>query len=212
MNNITRMELMQKLSRSDRPAIDLPMAPMFVAGSLAATQHLTDSLCRAGSGPTSLRRRPRTCTSAPIPCATCTDLVALHSMLKDAFDPEEETERDWDIDLRDDVKSEVESKYGKVSEIFVVKESQVRALSLVHLVDVADTPNPRRERSTSASILLKPLCRLSKDSTVAGSEDARSRRRTRPTAFSTPRSNLSWNSNELVLRTPAAAALRREIT
>ena len=52
-------------------------------------------------------------------------------MLKDAFDPEEETERDWDIDLRDDVKSEVESKYGKVSEIFVVKESQVRALSLV---------------------------------------------------------------------------------
>jgi hypothetical protein len=46
-------------------------------------------------------------------------------MLKDAFDPEEETERDWDIELRDDVKTETEAKYGKVSEIFVVKESQV---------------------------------------------------------------------------------------
>lgn len=59
-----------------------------------------------------------------------THLVLVLSMLKDAFDPEEETERDWDTELRDDVKSEVESKYGKVSEIFVVKESQVRRLSL----------------------------------------------------------------------------------
>lgn len=52
------------------------------------------------------------------------------SLLKDAFNPEEETERDWDIDLRDDIKTEVESKYGKVVEIFVVKESQV-SLTLV---------------------------------------------------------------------------------
>ena len=47
-------------------------------------------------------------------------------MLKDAFNPEEETERDWDIELRDDVKGEAEQKYGKVAEIFVLKESQVR--------------------------------------------------------------------------------------
>lgn len=33
LNNITRMELMQKLSRSDRPAIDLPKTPMFVVES-----------------------------------------------------------------------------------------------------------------------------------------------------------------------------------
>lgn len=46
-------------------------------------------------------------------------------MLKDAFDPTEETERDWDLELRDDVKSEAESKYGKVTEIFIIKESQV---------------------------------------------------------------------------------------
>ena len=45
--------------------------------------------------------------------------------MKDAFDPAEETEADWDTELRDDVKSEVESKYGKVVDIFVVKESQV---------------------------------------------------------------------------------------
>lgn len=46
-------------------------------------------------------------------------------MMKNAFDPQEETERDWDIELRDDVKGEVESKYGKVADIYVVKESQV---------------------------------------------------------------------------------------
>lgn len=45
--------------------------------------------------------------------------------MKNAFNPEEETERDWDTDLRDDVKTEVEAKYGKVADIFVVKESQV---------------------------------------------------------------------------------------
>jgi hypothetical protein len=45
--------------------------------------------------------------------------------MKNAFDPAEETERDWDIELRDDVKGEVEDKYGKVAEIFVLKDSQV---------------------------------------------------------------------------------------
>lgn len=51
--------------------------------------------------------------------------------MKDAFDPEEETERGWEDELRDDVKGEVESKYGKVSEIFVVKESQVSSPALL---------------------------------------------------------------------------------
>jgi len=45
--------------------------------------------------------------------------------MKDAFNPEEETERDWDLELAEDVKSECEDKYGKVLTIFVVKESQV---------------------------------------------------------------------------------------
>ena len=38
-----------------------------------------------------------------------------------------ETERDWDKDLAEDVKSEVEEKYGRVDFIKVEKESQVRA-------------------------------------------------------------------------------------
>lgn len=84
LNNISRIELMQKLSRSDR--IEIPSAPLF---------------------------RPN------IPTATSRNIL-----LRDAFNPEEETERDWDIELRDDVKGEVEQKYGKVAEIFVVKASK----------------------------------------------------------------------------------------
>jgi RNA-binding protein 39 len=41
------------------------------------------------------------------------------------FDPAEETEKDWDRELRDDVKGECESKYGPVAEIHVDKESAV---------------------------------------------------------------------------------------
>lgn len=85
LNQISRIELMQKLSRSDGPLAGIPAAPLF---------------------------RPN------IPQATSRNIL-----LKDAFNPEEETERDWDVELRDDVKGEVESKYGKVGEIFVVKES-----------------------------------------------------------------------------------------
>ncbi|KAK4057547.1 Phosphatidylinositol-3-phosphatase SAC1 [Microbotryomycetes sp. JL221] len=86
LNNISRLELMQKLARTDKPASDLPAGPMI---------------------------RPN------IPQA-----VTRNILIKNAFDPEEENERDWDIDLRDDVKSEAESKYGLVIDIFVVKESQ----------------------------------------------------------------------------------------
>lgn len=40
------------------------------------------------------------------------------------FDPDEETERNWDLDLADDVKGEVESKYGKVVTVKVDKMSK----------------------------------------------------------------------------------------
>ncbi|WWD02502.1 hypothetical protein V865_000542 [Kwoniella europaea PYCC6329] len=39
------------------------------------------------------------------------------------FNPDEETERNWDLDLAEDVKGEVESKYGKVKRIKVEKMS-----------------------------------------------------------------------------------------
>jgi len=45
-------------------------------------------------------------------------------LLKDMFDPEDETERDWDKDLAEDVKGECEEKYGMVEFIKVEKESQ----------------------------------------------------------------------------------------
>jgi RNA-binding protein 39 len=44
-------------------------------------------------------------------------------LLKNAFNPAEETERDWDLELADDVKTECEEKYGKVLDIYVKKES-----------------------------------------------------------------------------------------
>ncbi|ORY78093.1 hypothetical protein BCR35DRAFT_353072 [Leucosporidium creatinivorum] len=99
LNNISRIELMQKLARTDRPPIDLPKAPLF---------------------------RPN------IPLATTRNVL-----MKDAFNPEEETERDWDLELRDDVKGECEDKYGKVAEIFVVKESQGEIYIRFETVDSA---------------------------------------------------------------------------
>ncbi|KIK07027.1 hypothetical protein K443DRAFT_673923, partial [Laccaria amethystina LaAM-08-1] len=45
-------------------------------------------------------------------------------LLKNMFDPEEETERDWDKELADDVKVECENKYGKVEAIKVERETQ----------------------------------------------------------------------------------------
>ncbi|KAG6885568.1 hypothetical protein C0993_012570 [Termitomyces sp. T159_Od127] len=46
-------------------------------------------------------------------------------LLKNMFDPEEETERDWDKDLAEDVKGECEDKYGLVEAIKVERETQV---------------------------------------------------------------------------------------
>ncbi|PWN27453.1 splicing factor, CC1-like protein [Jaminaea rosea] len=44
-------------------------------------------------------------------------------LLKNMFNPEEETERDWDKDLAEDVKGECESKYGRVEQCLVDKDS-----------------------------------------------------------------------------------------
>ncbi|KAJ7103563.1 hypothetical protein B0H15DRAFT_919300 [Mycena belliarum] len=45
-------------------------------------------------------------------------------LLKNMFNPEEETEPDWDKDLADDVKGECQEKYGKVEAIKVERETQ----------------------------------------------------------------------------------------
>lgn len=45
-------------------------------------------------------------------------------MVSNMFNPDEETERNWDTDLADDVKDEVNTKYGPVARIKVDKMSQ----------------------------------------------------------------------------------------
>lgn len=45
-------------------------------------------------------------------------------LLKNMFDADEETEKDWDKDLAEDVKGECEEKYGKVLAIKVERDSQ----------------------------------------------------------------------------------------
>lgn len=42
-----------------------------------------------------------------------------------------ETDRDWDKELAEDVKSECESKYGRVDHIMVEKDSQVSTSYIV---------------------------------------------------------------------------------
>lgn len=59
--------------------------------------------------------------------------------MKNAFNPEEETERDWDLELAEDVKTECEEKYGAVVDIYVVKESlEVRRRSSLNLFVLED--------------------------------------------------------------------------
>jgi len=40
-------------------------------------------------------------------------------IVSNMFNPEEETERNWDLDLAEDVKGEIEGKYGKLKRIKV---------------------------------------------------------------------------------------------
>ncbi|PLW56290.1 hypothetical protein PCANC_04035 [Puccinia coronata f. sp. avenae] len=84
LNQISRVELMHKLARTEQPT-NVPVTDMF---------------------------RPN------IPTATSRSVL-----LKNMFNPEEETEQGWDVELRDDVKGECEEKYGPVLAIAIEKES-----------------------------------------------------------------------------------------
>ncbi|EIN13787.1 splicing factor CC1-like protein [Punctularia strigosozonata HHB-11173 SS5] len=66
-------------------------------------------------------RAPVETVSKPVITQT---LQSKSVLLKNMFDPAEETEKDWDKDLADDVKVECENKYGMVNFIKVDKESQ----------------------------------------------------------------------------------------
>ncbi|OXB36692.1 hypothetical protein LQV05_005323 [Cryptococcus neoformans] len=58
-------------------------------------------------------------SQSKVPAMDPTPRIVVHNM----FNPEEETERNWDLDLAEDVKGEVESKYGRVKRIKVEKMS-----------------------------------------------------------------------------------------
>lgn len=110
MNQITRIELMHKLARTDQPA-SLSVTDMCVVScSFLCVVREADRAHAAMH-----RYRPN------IPVAQTRSVL-----LKNMFNPEEETERGWDLELRDDVKSECESQYGPVVVIAVEKESTVR--------------------------------------------------------------------------------------
>ncbi|OBZ78667.1 RNA-binding protein rsd1 [Grifola frondosa] len=82
----------------------------------ASRQALMQKLARIEPAPT----RPEPIMRPNIPQSMQSRSV----LLKNMFNPEEETERDWDKELGEDVKSECETKYGKVLFIKVEKESQ----------------------------------------------------------------------------------------
>ncbi|KAH7345434.1 hypothetical protein B0J17DRAFT_713020 [Rhizoctonia solani] len=73
-------------------------------------------------------------TKANIPQTLSSRCILLRNM----FDPEEETERDWDKELADDVRGECEEKYGKVVDLKVERESQGEIYIKFDAVDSAD--------------------------------------------------------------------------
>ena len=56
-------------------------------------------------------------------CSTTMNKESCCVVLKNMFDPDEETEEDWEKDLAEDVKIEC-SKYGRVRHIAIDKHSQ----------------------------------------------------------------------------------------
>ncbi|CAH7671492.1 linker between RRM2 and RRM3 domains in RBM39 protein-domain-containing protein, partial [Phakopsora pachyrhizi] len=67
-------------------------------------------------------------TSLPVTDMFCPNIPTATScsvLLKNMFNREDETEAGWDSELRDDVKSECEKKYGPVLSIAIEKDSTV---------------------------------------------------------------------------------------
>ncbi|EIW67384.1 hypothetical protein TREMEDRAFT_33681 [Tremella mesenterica DSM 1558] len=96
MDNSTRMSLMQKLARNDGPGSAHNSPLQFSCHKM----HIIDN----------------STNNAPV---APTPFILVNNM----FNPEEETERNWDLDLAEDVKGEIESKYGRVKRIKVDKMS-----------------------------------------------------------------------------------------
>ncbi|KAI8456068.1 linker between RRM2 and RRM3 domains in RBM39 protein-domain-containing protein, partial [Phakopsora pachyrhizi] len=100
LNQISRVKLMHKLARTEQPT-SIPVTDMLFSGNFNQSHVylLNQMFC------------------PNIPTATSRSVL-----LKNMFNPEEETEPGWDSELRDDVKSECEEKYGPVLSIAIEKD------------------------------------------------------------------------------------------
>eukprot|EP00898_Chlorokybus_atmophyticus_P007365 jgi/Chlat1/762/Chrsp104S01237 len=108
LNAQSRAALMAKLSGQAVPGVPtLPGAlPSWMPGAMAAAP----AAARPQQPAT-----PPTATASPVP----TNCI----LLKNMFDPTQETEPEWHLDIQDDVRDEC-SKYGKVKHCFVDKNTQ----------------------------------------------------------------------------------------
>ncbi|KAG8928440.1 hypothetical protein FRC02_006899 [Tulasnella sp. 418] len=109
---------------------------------------IQDSLDEGGGNLNSVSRQvlmqklARTEVAAPRPAPIMrpnipTSMTSRCLLLKNMFDPEEETDPDWDKELATDVKDECESKYGPVEALKVEKESQGEIYIKFDAVDTA---------------------------------------------------------------------------
>ncbi|QDZ18825.1 CC1-like splicing factor [Chloropicon primus] len=126
LNAKSRMALMAKLSGGSEAAVisqvgaggaPAPADPAPGAGGPSSAEASDLEIQQGVLGPAS-----------PIPTVCI--------LLKNMFDPKEETEEGWDEDIADDVKQEC-SNFGRVKHIFVDKESQGFAYLKLETVEAA---------------------------------------------------------------------------
>lgn len=136
LNARSRALLMQKLDRSgsattiagsavtpavNSTALPLPTAPLLGAASAVST--LVPPLVQ-GTVPT-LPGQPGTALQVPTASVPIFDTIGVPSeclLLKNMFDPKNETYEEFDMDIKEDVEGEC-SKFGKLKHIFVEKDS-----------------------------------------------------------------------------------------
>ncbi|KAL5495414.1 RSD1 [Sanghuangporus weigelae] len=82
----------------------------------ASRQALMQKLARIDSAPTIQQQVVKPAISQP--------MMSKSVLLKNMFNPEEETEPNWDKELAEDVKGECQAKYGGVQHIKVEKDSE----------------------------------------------------------------------------------------
>ncbi|RWR92365.1 RNA recognition motif domain-containing protein [Cinnamomum micranthum f. kanehirae] len=134
LNARSRAELMQKLDRSgttlsisgslSTPVVNGPAASLPTTSILGVAPAITPLLPGLGGQVPTLAGLPGAAVTLPV-ATTAVDTIGVPSeclLLKNMFDPQNETEPDFELDIKDDVQDEC-SKFGTVKHIFVEKNS-----------------------------------------------------------------------------------------